>query len=207
MDEGRERVTEPRVDVAGGPALSRSSMSWLATCTMGGRACCALRVVSHPWMERRRTVCSGGSTVTNPTGESALGVRMPNCARLKRLSLNTVRTSHWRATAMAAVPFGNSTSRVGCPRKRSIYSGGSDVPGLGSRGNRIVSLRFLSVPVENTNGAGTAVDFYIVAVGYCGRRIGNCHYGWNPKHAAGYRGVGEHAATLGDQSRGVEHQW
>ena len=145
--------------------------------------------------------------VTNPTGESALGVRMPNCARLKRLSLNTVRTSHWRATAMAAVPFGNSTSRVGCPRKRSTYSGGSDVPGLGSRGNRIVSLRFLSVPVENTNGAGTAVDFYIVAVGYCGRRLGNCHYGWNPKHAAGYRGVGEHAATLGDQSRGVEHQW
>ena len=70
-----------------------------------------------------------------------------------------------------------------------------------------MSPRFLSVPVEDANGAGPAVNFDIVAVGYCGRRPGNCHYGWDPKHAAGYRGVGEHAATFGDQARGVEHQW
>ena len=71
----------------------------------------------------------------------------------------------------------------------------------------MMSPRFLSVPVEDANSAGPAVDFDLVAVGYCGGRARNRHYGWDTEHAAGYRGVGDHAATLGDQSRGVEHQW
>ncbi len=137
MDEGRERVTEPRVDV-GGRACPEQVVDELVGDMFDGRA----RLLRP---SRREPPLDGAASNSvqrringdQPDGESALGVRMPNCARLKRLSLNTVRTSHWRATAMAAVPFGNSTSRVGCPRKRSTYSGGSDVPGLGSRGNRM----------------------------------------------------------------------
>ena len=42
---------------------------------------------------------------------------------------------------MAAVPSGNSTSRVGCPRKRLTYSEGSDVPAEFSRPEVLEILR------------------------------------------------------------------
>src|SRR5262249_48778882 len=86
------------------------------------------------------------------------------------------------------------------------YSWGSEVPGQLSSGNCMMSPRILWVPVEDADGAGPAVDFDIVAVKNCSCRTRNCHYCWDTEHPAGYRGVGDHAATLDNESRGVEHQ-
>ena len=61
--------------------------------------------------------------------------------------------------------------------------------------------------MKDSNGARTAVDFDLVAVGYFGGRARNRHYGRDTQHPSCYRGVGDHAAALDNEPRGAEHQW
>ena len=71
-------------------------MSWLATCSMRRPGLLRPSRRKPPLDGAASNVCEWRIRGDQSERQSAPahGVRMRNCARLKRLSLNTVRTSH-----------------------------------------------------------------------------------------------------------------